>query len=103
MDRYAKYAYLICTELDCAEGNQPTMNNHAHEVDLLVARKHELRFFDEHPELEQQLAGEWVALDGEELIAHGHDLADVLQRASLAGHPHPFITRVPDPSVTFVF
>lgn len=70
---------------------------------LWIERERELRFFEAHPELEQQFAGQWVALDGDELISHGSELAKVLQAAQDAGHPTPFITRVPDPAVTFVF
>jgi hypothetical protein len=71
--------------------------------DLRVERERELHFFDAHPDLERQLVGQWVALDGDQLISHGPDLGDVLQKARDAGHPHLFVTRVPDPAVTFVF
>lgn len=71
-------------------------------VDLRVERERELRFFDAHPDLERQLIGQWVALDGDELISHGLDLEGVLQRADDAGHPDPFIMRVLDPAITYV-
>jgi hypothetical protein len=72
-------------------------------TDLTIVRARELHFFDARPDLERQLVGEWVALDGDELISHGTDLDDVLQRAEDAGHPNPFVTRVLDPTVTYVF
>ncbi len=78
-------------------------DSHAKAVDLQVERDRELRFFQEHPELERQLVGQWVALDGEELVSHGTDLIDVVRRAADGGHPNPFITRVLDPAVTYVF
>jgi len=72
-------------------------------VDLLIEREHELHFFDARPELEQQLAGQWAAIDGDELISHGTDLTDVLQRAEDAGHPNPLVTRVFDPAIAYVY
>jgi len=77
--------------------------DHAKAVDLQVERARELRFFQEHPELEQQLVGQWVALDGDELVSHGTDVIEVVRRAADMGHPNPFITRVLDPTVTYVF
>ena len=44
-----------------------------------------------------------MALDADELISHGTDLIDVVRRAADAGHPNPFLTRVLDPAVTYVF
>lgn len=40
-------------------------------------------------------AGEWVALDGSRLVAHGVNLADVRAAASTAGVKEPFFARVP--------
>jgi predicted DNA-binding antitoxin AbrB/MazE fold protein len=40
-------------------------------------------------------AGEWVALDGPRLIAHGAKLADVSAAATAAGIAEPFFARVP--------
>jgi predicted DNA-binding antitoxin AbrB/MazE fold protein len=40
-------------------------------------------------------AGEWVALDGPRLIAHGAKLADVSAAATAAGIGEPFFARVP--------
>jgi predicted DNA-binding antitoxin AbrB/MazE fold protein len=39
-------------------------------------------------------AGEWVALDGPRLIAHGEKLADVSAAAVAAGIVEPFFARV---------
>lgn len=77
--------------------------NAAATAHLRIEREQEIHFFDTNPELERELAGQWVALDGETLVSHGSDLADVLRRARDAGHTHPYITRVLDPSVTLVF
>ncbi|MBL8295467.1 MAG: antitoxin family protein [Bryobacterales bacterium] len=40
-------------------------------------------------------AGEWVALDGSRLVAHGTKLADVSAAATVAGVLEPFFARVP--------
>ncbi|MFN7923714.1 MAG: antitoxin family protein [Bryobacteraceae bacterium] len=40
-------------------------------------------------------AGEWVALDGPRLVAHGARLADVSSAAIAAGVAEPFFARVP--------
>lgn len=40
-------------------------------------------------------AGEWVALDGARLVAHGEKLAAVSAAAKAAGVPEPFFARVP--------
>jgi len=72
-------------------------------VDLRVERARELAFFDAHPDLERQLIDQWVALDGDAMIAHGPDLDDVLQRAEDAGHPNPFVARVLDPTASYIY
>lgn len=40
-------------------------------------------------------SGEWVALDGPRLVAHGARLADVNAAATAAGVAEPFFARVP--------
>jgi hypothetical protein len=40
-------------------------------------------------------AGEWVALDGPRLVAHGEKLANVSAEAKAAGVTEPFFARVP--------
>ncbi|MCC6589917.1 MAG: antitoxin family protein [Bryobacterales bacterium] len=39
-------------------------------------------------------AGEWVALDGSRLLAHGAKLADVRAAAVAAGFNDPFVARI---------
>ncbi len=55
-------------------------------------RREELRWLakDSRP-----YAGEWVALDGPRLVAHGVKLADVSAAAAAAGVGEPFFARVP--------
>jgi hypothetical protein len=46
-------------------------------------------------ELRAEYAGEWVALDGPVVVAHGATLPVTLALAGQAGHPHPFVTVIP--------
>ncbi|HVF26666.1 MAG TPA: DUF5678 domain-containing protein [Pyrinomonadaceae bacterium] len=38
--------------------------------------------------------GQWVALDGDKLLAHGHDAREVADAARAAGMTVPFVVRV---------
>jgi hypothetical protein len=49
-------------------------------------------------ELAEQHAGEWIAIDGPQLVASAPDLPTLLARAAEAGHPDPLVTAVPLPS-----
>ena len=40
-------------------------------------------------------AGQWVALDGSRLVAHGNQLAQVREAARVAGVTRPLLTHVP--------
>jgi predicted DNA-binding antitoxin AbrB/MazE fold protein len=51
---------------------------------------------DPHP-----YPGEWVALDGNQLVAHGPKLAAVKAAAQAAGVPQPFFASVPDDDLPF--
>ena len=55
-------------------------------------RKEELRWLAKDS---RAYAGEWVALDGPQLIAHGKKLASVSEAAKAAGVSEPFFARVP--------
>lgn len=46
-------------------------------------------------------AGEWVALDGNRLVAHGPKLAAVKAAAQAAGVSRPFFASVPDEDLPF--
>jgi len=53
-------------------------------------------------ELALTCAGEWIAVDGAELVAHSGDLAVLVRIATKAGHPDPFITAIPaEPIISF--
>jgi hypothetical protein len=44
----------------------------------------------------EAFAGQWVALDGDTLIAQGSDGCEVTQRAWQQGVKEPFVARIPD-------
>lgn len=55
---------------------------------------------EHHAELTARCAGEWIAIDGRELVAHAPDLVELLRLAAQAGHPNPFITAIPAQPIT---
>jgi len=56
----------------------------------------ELAWLQDHAaELTKQHPGEWLAVDGPQLVAHASHLTALLHQATEAGHPNPFITAAP--------
>lgn len=53
----------------------------------------EYSWLTQHPEIEEQYLGEWIAIHGERVVAHGRDLNRVLQETSHL-EPPPHITYV---------
>jgi len=45
--------------------------------------------------LQKKYPGEWLALDGDRLVAHGKDLASVFAKAREKGVQNPFVSRTP--------
>ncbi len=54
-------------------------------------RRREMRWIEEHRD---EYAGQYVALDGDRLIAHGPDGRQVLAEARKAGMTIPFVARI---------
>jgi hypothetical protein len=54
----------------------------------------EMRWLSEH---EAEFAGQWLALDGDRLIAHGPDAQEVYKEAFAAGVEAPFVVFAEDP------
>jgi hypothetical protein len=79
------------------------------EVDMLPVPEEDLRavemeWLQEHQvELAAQYPGEWIAIEGSRLVAHAEDLSEVLRLAEEAGHPHPFVTAIPDQPITRLY
>jgi aryl carrier-like protein len=65
-------------------------------------RQRELEWRRTHLDVLRRLAGQWVVLEGEELIAHGRDAVRVVARARRKGVAVPFVFFVepPDPTPT---
>ena len=59
------------------------------------SRMDEIMWLNEQRELRKRLAGQWVALQEKNLIAHGETLAEVLEKSRAKGFEHPFVTRLP--------
>jgi hypothetical protein len=71
----------------------PVEDFRATEMSWLQAHQEELR---------HTYPGEWIALEGQNVVAHAPDLPTLLQAATEAGHPHPFVSLVPaEPPVPF--
>jgi hypothetical protein len=66
-------------------------------------RASELAWLQAHEDdLVGTYAGQWIAVDGQSVVAHAGDLATLLQASNQAGHPHPFVTRITaEPRVPF--
>ena len=59
----------------------------------------ELRWLKEHA---REYAGQWVALDGDRLIAHGPDAKAVFAAADADGAYLPLVSQVEDPDRPFI-
>jgi hypothetical protein len=71
----------------------PAEDFRATEMSWLQANQEELR---------HTFPGEWIAIEGQNVVAHAPDLPTLLQAATEAGHPHPFVSLVPaEPPVPF--
>jgi hypothetical protein len=60
------------------------------------ARTAEMKWLESHAELRRELAGHWVALEGNQLIAHGTRLIEVLKESRAKGIDHPFVACLPE-------
>lgn len=58
-------------------------------------RTEEMQWIAEHKRKLRKLAGQWIALQGSQLIAHGNRLREVLAESKVKGIEHPLVIRVP--------
>jgi hypothetical protein len=56
-----------------------------------IFRGREMEWINANPSVVARYAGEWLAVEGEQVVAHGPDLAAVLVAARQAGHPQPLV------------
>ncbi|HUY28456.1 MAG TPA: hypothetical protein VMV27_13665 [Candidatus Binataceae bacterium] len=75
-----------------------TEGNAAHVSTPSAHRGRELNFCAQHPEAFAELVGQWVALEGETIIASGLVLATVIAEARKRGIKVPFVFRVEPPA-----
>ena len=61
-------------------------------------RSREMEWRQTHSEELRQLAGQWVVLEGEEIVSHGADAVQVFQDARARGITVPYIFFVDDTS-----
>jgi len=59
-------------------------------------RSRELRFRETCQEILNPLAGQWVCLEGETIVAHGPDVAKVVEEARTKGVQVPYVFKVSD-------
>lgn len=57
-------------------------------------RSRELEWARTHKEVLRQFAGQWVVLEGEELVTHGNNPLQVVTEARAKGVQVPYIFRV---------
>ncbi|OGG57160.1 MAG: hypothetical protein A3F84_04185 [Candidatus Handelsmanbacteria bacterium RIFCSPLOWO2_12_FULL_64_10] len=55
----------------------------------------------EHPEIREKYRGEYIAVSGKKVIAHGKHLRDVMKRAKKID-PDPLICKVPTQEILIV-
>ncbi len=70
-----------------------------HEVIKSTHRQRELEWIESHADEMRRLAGEWVVLEGDELVAHGKNAARVVASARRRGIAVPFVFFVEPPAV----
>lgn len=59
-------------------------------------RETELRWLDSNrKKLEERYSGEWIVLEGQQVVSHGRDAALVLSEARARGTSVPFLIRIP--------
>jgi len=54
-------------------------------------RQREIEWRRTHPEVLRQFENKWVVLEGQEIIAHGEDAADVIKAARSRGIKKPYV------------
>ena len=71
------------------------MSDKPTEPQLVTTRAEEMRWLADHEQwLEENHAGEWIAVNGYELISFGDNLSGVLEQARGKGVLDPLVTAV---------
>ena len=61
----------------------------------------ESNWLAQHPDIDQQYRGEYIAIWGERVVAHGHNLKEVLEKAQPIDS-NPLIYKVPVQDILIV-
>jgi hypothetical protein len=69
------------------------------EVIKSTHRQRELEWIETHTDEMRRLAGEWVVLEGEDLVAHGKNATRVVASARRKGIKVPFVFYVESPDI----
>lgn len=59
------------------------------------ARKLEMEWIDLHSDVLKAYMGQWVVIEGSELITHGDDLVAVVTEAKTKGVKIPYAVKIP--------
>jgi ribosomal protein L19 len=70
--------------------------------DRLTGRSRELAWREANKDELQAFAGEWVVLEGEQIVAHGPDPAELVAAARRSGVPVPYVFFVDRPQIDVV-
>lgn len=62
-------------------------------------RAKEYQWLKEH---QREYIGQWVALDGDQLVAHGFNAKEVFAKADSLGIQSPFVLLVEDPDISYI-
>jgi hypothetical protein len=65
-------------------------------------REREIEWRRNHPEQLREFENQWVALEGEQLIAHGTDPAEVIKKARALGIKRPYVFFVEQKKDNFI-
>ena len=88
---------ILASRLIEASASPPVEKEQTDELSPDVRyRKIEYRWMKEHGD---EYTGQWVALEGDRLFAHGSSARQVLEEAERAGAKLPFIARIGSPFV----
>jgi hypothetical protein len=68
-----------------------------HETIISQHRRREMEWIRTHTDVLRRYAREWVCLEGEQIIAHGRDVARVVTSARRKGVKIPYVFYVEEP------
>lgn len=67
------------------------------DMNLFERRSKEMQYLSLHQDELQAYAGQWIVLEGEEIISHHTDAVAAVEEARAKGIKRPFVTRIFSP------